>query len=120
MQIDLKQHLIRQMKFSHATFGPGQRMEGVLDHMKKEIVEVIDSGGDSDEWVDLVLLALDGLTRRFAYLEGTDTYSLPLEVAAEEAVRAIVAKQEANEGRTWPDWTTADPNIAIEHDRDAN
>lgn len=30
---------------------------------------------------------------------------------------AIVAKQTKNEGRVWPDWRTADPNAAIEHDR---
>ena len=29
----------------------------------------------------------------------------------------MTAKQVKNEARTWPDWRTADPNKAIEHDR---
>lgn len=62
--MDLKHHLIRQMVFSRATFGPGERREGVLDHLSKEIAEVRASDGDHDEWVDLVILSLDGLTRR--------------------------------------------------------
>ena len=30
---------------------------------------------------------------------------------------AIKAKQARNEARTWPDWRTASPDKAIEHDR---
>jgi hypothetical protein len=37
--MDLKQHLIRQMAFSHATFGPGERRDGVIDHIRKELIE---------------------------------------------------------------------------------
>lgn len=35
----------------------------------------------------------------------------------EDIAAAIEAKQARNESRTWPDWRTADPNKAIEHDR---
>ena len=62
--MDLRQHLIRQMAFSHATFGGGERTEGVVDHISKELDEVIEAGGESSEWVDVVILALDGSTRR--------------------------------------------------------
>ena len=41
--MDLKQHLIRQMAFSKATYGPGTRTNGVLDHLSKEIEEVRES-----------------------------------------------------------------------------
>ena len=65
--MDLKQHLLRQMAFSHATFGPGTRTNGVVDHIRKELVEVLESNGSADEWVDVVILGLDGLTRELAY-----------------------------------------------------
>ena len=38
--IDLVAHLTRQAAFSRATFGPGPRTEGVLDHITKEVEEV--------------------------------------------------------------------------------
>lgn len=37
---DLIAHLTRQAAFSRATFGPGPRTEGVIDHVKKELREV--------------------------------------------------------------------------------
>lgn len=33
----------------------------------------------------------------------------------EQIVAALVAKQEKNESRQWPDWRTAEPGKAIEH-----
>lgn len=38
--IDLIAHLTRQAAFSRATFGPGPRTKGVIDHIRKELVEV--------------------------------------------------------------------------------
>lgn len=114
MMFDLKAHLIRQMAFSHATFGPGERREGVIDHIRKELVEVETSGGESSEWVDVVILALDGLTRRLAYFNGV---RVDPALVADRAIKLIVGKQTRNEARTWPDWRTAAPGKAIEHDR---
>lgn len=113
-RLDLAQYLLRQMAFSHATFGPGERRKGVIDHMKKELKEVEDGDGAAAEWVDLVLLALDGLTRRLAYANGGRGNP---EEAADTAVRMIVGKLGRNEARVWPDWRSADPDKAIEHDR---
>lgn len=112
--MDLKQHLIRQMAFSHATFGPGERTNGVVDHIKKELAEVQAANGESEEWVDVVILALDGLTRRLAYCNGERRD--PGEVAA-MACRMIEGKQSRNEARTWPDWRTQSKDKAIEHVR---
>lgn len=112
--LNLKQHLVRQMVFSRATFGPGERMNGVLDHMGKEIEEVRASGGESSEWVDLVILALDGLTRR---LWASSDYRKTADEVADEACRIIVGKQAKNERRDWPNWRSADPTKAIEHVR---
>lgn len=97
-------HLQRQIDFSLETFGPGDRRQGVLDHIRKELKEIeADGDAKSDEWFDVVILAFDG-----AWRAGW----LPQEI-----IDGIVAKQTKNEGRVWPDWRTADPDKAIEHDR---
>ena len=111
---DFAAHLIRQMVFSRATFGPGARTNGVLDHIAKEIVEVRNSNGSADEWVDLVILSLDGLTRQ---LWSASDYKKYAQEIAETAINMVVGKQSRNELRNWPDWRTSDPNKAIEHDR---
>lgn len=99
----LEAHLKRQAEFSARTFGPGARVDGVTDHIAKELKEVRDSGGDLKEWVDVIILGFDGALRSGA---------TPAQV-----IEAIVAKQTKNESRTWPDWRTAEPGKAIEHDR---
>lgn len=101
---DLIAHLHRQRKFSEATFGPGTRTKGVIDHIRKELGEIEADPNDVSEWTDVILLALDG-----AWRAG---------FAPEEIAKAVDAKQTKNEGRTWPDWRTASPDHAIEHDRD--
>ena len=100
---DLVAHLHRQREFSERTFGPGKRINGVTDHIAKELIEVRDSGGDLKEWIDVVILGLDGCWRSGA--------------TPDQIVEAIVAKQTKNEGRTWPDWRTVPADTAIEHDR---
>jgi hypothetical protein len=115
--MDLKQHLMRQMAFSKATYGPGTRTDGILDHITKEIVEVRESGGSSDEWVDLVILSLDGLTRQLSFCRQHEQRTKTSAEIAEMACNIIVAKQDRNENRTWPDWRTMNADKAIEHDR---
>ena len=153
---DLVEHLRRQKDFSLRTFGPGARTKGVIDHIRKELAEIEAAPDDITEWVDVIILALDGAWRwgidaetiasgikelrsragvithiRFAlaaieggYASGwIDVANLAMRGAHDlgatrEAVfDAIVAKQTKNEGRNWPDWRTADPEKAIEHDR---
>ncbi len=111
-ELDLKQHLIRQMAYSHATFGPGTRTAGVIDHIRKELVEVEESNGSSPEWVDVVILALDGLTRQLAFCNGKRADP---STVADMVCSMILGKQSRNEAREWPDWRTADPDKAIEH-----
>ena len=114
--MDLQQHLLRQMAWSHATFGPGERTNGVIDHIRKELVEVEDANGEAAEWVDVVILALDGLTRRLAFCGVAGGRRDPAEVA-ETACKMIVGKQTRNEGRDWPDWRGQSIDKAIEHVR---
>lgn len=100
---DLVAHLQRQREFSERTFGPGARTKGVLDHIRKELNEIEADPTDISEWIDVVLLALDG-----AWRHG---------FTPEQIADALAAKQAKNEARTWPDWRTADPTKAIEHVR---
>ena len=127
---DLKQHLMRQMAFSHATFGPGKRTSGVVDHIRKELTEVQNADNYTRplEWSDVVILALDGLTRDLSFstpvgmdLTQPATFAStkrrdPNEVA-DEAIQIILAKHRKNEARDWPDWRQSDPSRAIEHKR---
>ena len=98
---DLIRHVERQAKWSETAFGPGPRLLGITDHIRKELDEVVESDGALAEWVDVLILALDGCWRSGAS---------PLEIAD-----ALEAKQARNEARAWPDWRTADPDRAIEH-----
>ena len=84
------------MAFSHATFGPGTRTNGVVDHIRKELVEVLESNGSADERVDVVILGLDGLTRQLAYCNGKRHDP---ETVAEIACNMIRGKQTRNEAR---------------------
>jgi hypothetical protein len=102
-EFDLIAHLHRQRAFSHKTFGPGARAKGVVDHIRKELVEIEADPTDITEWIDVVLLALDGAWRCGAE---------PEQIAA-----ALQAKQTKNENRQWPDWRTQSPDRAIEHAR---
>ena len=111
---DLVQHLARQIAFSRATFGPGERTAGCCDHIAKELVEVLADaakgpGAAATEWVDVVILALDGLTR--SLIAGGHDHNL----APMTACDMIRRKQSINEQRDWPDWRTAPADKAIQH-----
>lgn len=98
----LERHINRQKTFSKRTFGPGERLQGVLDHIRKELVEVEESHGkDLEEWVDVWLLVIDGMWRQG--------------FSANQIVEAIEAKFQKNLNREWPDWRLEDPNKAITH-----
>lgn len=106
IEIDLVEHLHRQREFSLRTFGPGDitdRVAGLIDHIKKELAEIAQEPTKLDEWIDVVILAFDGAWRVGA---------TPMQIA-----QALQAKQIKNEARKWPDWRTAEPGKAIEHDR---
>lgn len=112
-QFDLVAHLTRQMVFSKAAFGPGALTNGVLNHIEKEISEVRACDGCSSKWVDVVILALDGLTRQL----WSCSPETPAHEIAATAAAMILGKQSRNETRVWPDWRSAAPGKAVEHDR---
>lgn len=102
-EFDLIEHLHRQQDFSLSTFGPGMRTAGLIDHIKKELIEIEADPRDLTEWIDVVMLGLDG-----AWRAGYD---------ARDICEALAAKLERNMARNWPDWRTAEPDKAIEHVR---
>lgn len=99
-------HLARQREFSERTFGPGARAKGICDHIRKELREIESDPADLSEWIDVVILALDGAWRSGA--------------TPDQIIAALVTKQTRNESRTWPDWRKASPDYAIEHKRSCN
>jgi hypothetical protein len=103
MAFDLVAHIRRQIGFSLETFGPVRGTKSVIDHIRKELIEIEEDPTDVCEWIDVIILALDG-----AWRSG---------FTAREIVAALDAKQTKNELREWPDWRTADPDRAIEHVR---
>lgn len=103
---DCKDFLARKNAWSIQTFGPGDaadRVEGLIDHIQKELDELRAAPMDVEEWADVAFLALDGAFRAGA---GPDLIAVALE-----------GKLAKNQARAWPDWRTAEPGKAIEHVR---
>lgn len=96
-------HLQRQRKWSKATFGPGSRAKGVVEHIRKELREIEADPSDVEEWIDVVILGLDGAWRAGA--------------TPQQIIAKLIAKQTKNEKRAWPDWRTMSADQAIEHVR---
>ena len=75
----------------------------MIDHIRKELVEVEEADDPLSEWVDIIILGMDGALR---------SCGNPEEV--ECAIRDKMAK---NLLREWPDWRTMPSDKAIEHIR---
>lgn len=102
-------YLRRHLEWGHATFGTpadGRGPLGPLDHLKREIKEITDDPYDLEEWIDAIILSIDGFLRAGGKL----TMVLPM----------LFKKQAKNAGRDWPDWRGSDPTKAIEHVRTAD
>lgn len=103
MIFDFAAHVNRQRRWSAKTFGPGARSKGVVDHIRKELLEIEADPTDLTEWIDVMILAIDG-----AWRSGATT---------EQLIAALAAKQAKNEARQWPDWRTRSEDTAICHVR---
>ena len=84
----LASYIARQKEWSGRTFGPGRRTVGLCKHIAKELKEIEAEPLDVVEWIDVVILALDG-----AWRAGH---------SPEVIVEALQAKQDLNFCRTWP------------------
>jgi hypothetical protein len=105
MSYDLISFVERQRNFSRYTFGPPSqvdRTEGILAHIAQEIEEIRQDPKDTEEWIDIVILALDGAWRSGA--------------TPEEVVNTLNKKFVKNKARKWPDWRTLSQNDPINHE----
>lgn len=95
-------YLRRQQLWSLRTFGEGQRTKGIVKHIEKELVEIRQQPHDLIEWIDVVILALDGYWRHGGQPEAIMDY--------------LQAKQNVNFARAWQAPRDGEPT---EHDRTA-
>lgn len=95
------EYLKRQWDWSRRTFGEGRRTKGIIQHITKELLEIEANPDDLSEWVDVVILALDGYWRH-----GGNPESLMAD---------LQAKQDKNFSRQWP--TPKSEDEAVEHVR---
>jgi hypothetical protein len=109
--MDFKHYLIRKIQWSIKTFGQGKRTNGVLQHISREIEEVKGSNGSAKEWVDLVILSLDGLCRELVY----NKPGMSEVAASNAAITLLMEKQLENEAREWPPVDEANQDVAIAH-----
>lgn len=93
----------RQRLWSLDTFGPGLRTGGLTKHIEKELDEIRAEPQDLSEWVDVIILALDG-----AWRSGH---------TGREIIDAYHEKMRVNIAREWPDWREGDEDTPIEHVR---
>jgi hypothetical protein len=99
---ELEAYLTRQWAWSKDTFGPALRTRGIIQHITKELREIEADPHDLMEWVDVVILAMDGFWRHGGKPEDL-----------------LAIMQAKNLARQWPDWRTLSEHQAIEHDRSA-
>jgi hypothetical protein len=98
----LRNYLERQREWSERTFGTGRRTKGVIEHIRRELLEIEAEPGKLEEWVDVVILALDG-ARRAGH-------------SAEAVIGMLCAKQAVNFKRKYPEPVSED--IPVEHIRE--
>lgn len=91
---DFFDFLIARNKWSLKTFGEGQRTEGICRHIESELDEIRETPNDLMEWVDVILLALDG-----AFRAGHSPYKV---------LSAIYKKHQINTERNWSDTVSQD------------
>ena len=84
----LSRYIEKQMEWSRKTFGEGERTKGITNHIRKELLEIEAEPGEVEEWVDVMILALDGAWRA-GY-------------TPDEIIWALEAKQEKNRLRIFP------------------
>lgn len=104
-----EKYLDERAAWSIETFGPldhqrDTRAAAILDHIRKELLEIERAPHDLEEWIDVISLALDGALRCAG-------------AASTEILPALVAKLEKCKARPWPDWRTHPPGQATEHVR---
>lgn len=83
----IEAYVARQRTWSDITFGPGRRTVGLCEHIKKELAEIQADPDDVREWIDVIILAMDGYWRHGG--------------KPEELAEMLEAKQRVNFERNW-------------------
>jgi ribosome-binding ATPase YchF (GTP1/OBG family) len=81
-------YLHRQRDWSSEIFGTTRRTVGICAHIEKELSEIQDDPDDVREWIDVMILALDGYWRHGG--------------KPEDLAEMLEAKQRVNFERSWP------------------
>ncbi len=81
-------YISAQHAWSVSTFGPGRRTLGITAHIRKELAEIEADPDDVREWIDVIILALDGYWRHGG--------------KPEDLAEMLEAKQRVNFERAWP------------------
>ena len=98
---ELSEYLEGQKEWSLRTFGDGKRTLGIIKHIGKELDEVMADPSDSCEWIDIIILALDGYWRHSGSIE--------------LIMQNLINKQRINFQRVYPKPESEDE--ATEHER---
>ncbi len=99
----LRGYIDRHIAWSLGTFGDGMKTGGVCKHIEKELNEIRQAPNDLVEWIDVIILALDGAWRA-GY-------------TADEIISALFEKQSVNMAR---EWILAPDGEPTEHKRAAS
>lgn len=102
--MDFSYYVKQQKEWSIKTFGEGQRVEGVLKHIEKELAEIREHPQDLTEYIDVIILAMDAAWR---------AGFTPDEIETE-----LRRKQLQNTLRKWPPINPNNHDDAIEHIKD--
>lgn len=95
-----EKYLRDHIAWSKKVFGDGERTEGLCKHIESELSEVrAVNGKDLYEWIDIIILALDG-----AWRAGFS----PFEIAM-----ALRRKQDSNKTRSWKKVAPDDPSFHL-------
>lgn len=95
----LRDYIIRHISWSKSTFGEGDQHKKICNHIEKELDEIRDNPSDLFEWIDVIILALDGAWRA--------GYT-PVQI-----INALVQKQAINFERKWNVNSGDDPNLHV-------
>ena len=88
------------MAWSYTVHGPGKSTDRVLNHIQKELDEIRQDPDDLTEWIDVIILALNGASRRG--------------FTPEQIEQELHSKLAKNKARQWPDYTTVPTNQPLE------
>lgn len=99
-------YIKRHKAWSKETFGDAkeednQRVEGICKHIEKELQEIRENPKDIYEWIDVIILAIDG-----AWRQGH---------SPETIAKALQDKQDINAIRSWPDPKDFKEGEPVEH-----